>query len=299
VSIEFRQYRHPDDFGPIGDFLIEHYLPKNIDGNWLQPAWEYMHSHPNLDESELSKIGVWEESGSIVGVVHYESSLGEAFFQTHPGFAGLKPRMLDYAEANLRGKTEDGRPYIRVFVNDFDGIFEEHPKSRGYQTERANARPLSMMEISELPPKADMLEGYTLKSLAEDNDLEKIHRLLWKGFNHEGDPPAESIEWRKKMQSGPNFRKDLTIVVESPSQDFVAFSGTWFEPTNRTAFVEPVATDPDHRRKGLGQAAVLEGLRRCAQLGATVAYVGSDLDFYRAIGFERRYVCNCWFSYLD
>ena len=31
------------------------------------------------------------------------------------------------------------------------------------------------------------------------------------------------------------------------------------------------------RSRGLGQAAVLEGIRRCGELGAIVAYVGSDL----------------------
>ena len=96
------------------------------------------------------------------------------------------------------------------------------------------------------------------------------------------------------MQSAPHFRKDLNIVVEAPAGHFVAYSGTWYEETNRYAYVEPVATDPDYRRRGLGKAAVLEGIRRCAELGATVAYVGSDLPFYMAIGFEKVYTDPCW-----
>lgn len=44
-------------------------------------------------------------------------------------------------------------------------------------------------------------------------------------------------------------------------------------------YVEPVATDPDYRRMDLGKAAVLEGIRRCGELGAEVAYVGSVKDF--------------------
>ena len=101
------------------------------------------------------------------------------------------------------------------------------------------------------------------------------------------------------MQSGPNFRRDLNIVVEAPHGYFVSYSGTWFEGSNRIAYVEPVATDPDYRRRGLGRAAVLEGIRRCGELGATVAYVGSDLAFYMAIGFEKMHTSQCWTKYLD
>jgi predicted N-acetyltransferase YhbS len=72
----------------------------------------------------------------------------------------------------------------------------------------------------------------------------------------------------------------------------------FYEPTNRFAYVEPVATDPDYRRMGLGKAAVLEGIRRCSELGATVAYVGNDLPIYQSIGFKKGYVSECWVKYL-
>ena len=85
---------------------------------------------------------------------------------------------------------------------------------------------------------------------------------------------------------------------EAPDGPFVSYAGTWYEGANRYAYVEPVATDPDYRRRGLGRAAVLEGLRRCAALGATVAYVGSDLAFYRALGFEVMHTDRCWTKHL-
>jgi predicted N-acetyltransferase YhbS len=101
------------------------------------------------------------------------------------------------------------------------------------------------------------------------------------------------------MQTGPHFRKDLTIVVETPNGDFVAFSGLWFDPVNRFGYVEPVATDPDYRRMGLGTAAVLEGIRRCGELGATVAYAGTDMPFYLDMGFKKLFTMNCWIRYFS
>jgi predicted N-acetyltransferase YhbS len=59
-----------------------------------------------------------------------------------------------------------------------------------------------------------------------------------------------------------------------------------------------VCTDPAYRLKGLGKAAVLEGIRRCGELGAEVAYVGSVFPIYRSIGFKKLFSCNCWIKYL-
>lgn len=87
--------------------------------------------------------------------------------------------------------------------------------------------------------------------------------------------------------------------MRGKGDNFVSYCGTWYEPINGYAYVEPVATDPDYRRRGLGRAAVLEGIRRCGELGATVAYVGSDLEFYEALGFVPIYTCQCWTKYLD
>lgn len=296
-DITTRQYV-PADFKLVSDFLIANYQPGVQDGNWLQPAWEYMHTHPSLDKSSLERIRLWEHAENIVGVVHYESSLGEAFFQVRPSFTQLIPVMLEYAEDHLCGEAENKGRYLRVYVNDFDQEFEELLESRGYEIDEPYNRPLSQFTIPEQFPKIILPAGYLIKSLAEDNDLRKIHRVLWRGFNHEGEPPEVGIAERKMMQSGPNFRKELTIVVEGPSGDFVSFCGMWFEPVNKIAYVEPVATDPDFRLMGLATAAMREGMRRCSHLGADVVYVGSDQDFYRANGFTKLFDSRCWYKHF-
>jgi GNAT superfamily N-acetyltransferase len=186
------------DFPAISDFLYGLYQPDNRDGNWLQPVWEYAYTHPWFDEESVSQIGIWEDDGTMVAVALYELRLGEAFFQIHPDYVHLKPEMLTYAEQHLTALTEEGKRYLKAYVNDFDG----------------------------------------------------------------------------------------------------AFAGLWFDPVNELGYVEPVATDPDYRRMGLGTAAVLEGIRRCGELGASVAYVGSERPFYRAMGFQKLYTSNCWIKWF-
>ena len=124
MTVQFRNYNHPDDYKQVSDFLIRNHQPGNLDGNWLEPAWEYMHGHPQLDSDSLGKIGIWEAAGKIVAVANYESCLGEAFFQFDPDYVHLRAEMLDYAEANLAGKSgADGR-CLRAYINDFDGEFQ-------------------------------------------------------------------------------------------------------------------------------------------------------------------------------
>jgi predicted N-acetyltransferase YhbS len=284
----------PGDFDRVSRFLIDAFQPRNRDGNWLQPQWEYMHTHPNLDETSLSRIGVWESDGSIIGVAHYEGALGEAFFQVHPEHTKLKPAMLDHAEAHLCETRADGAPSLRAYINDFDQAFTALARSRGYAAVEPLGRPLGWLKIPASVPAGRVPLGFRIKSLADDNDLSKVHRVLWRGFGHEGEPPVEGLEWRRKMQSGPNFRKDLTIVVEAPSGQFVSYCGLWFDPVNKLAYVEPMATDPDYRHRGLGKAALWEGIRRCGNLGATDAFVGSDQAFYRALGFTKLHTQVGW-----
>ena len=299
MSITLRRYQRAMDFERVSDFLTAQHLPGNRDGNWLQPTWEYMHSHPALDETSLDRIGLWEENGRLVGVAHYESSLGEAFFELHPQYPQLKMAMLDYAEAHLYRETAGGERYLNAYINDFDPAFEALVQVRGYQHDEDNDRPMSQMDIPQpFHPDAPLPAGFRLKSLADENNLHKMHRVLWRGFNHPGEPPADGIKDREKMQSGPHFRKDLTIVTEAPNGDFASYCGTWYDSTHQFAYLEPVATDRDFRRMGLGKAAVLEGIRRCAALGAQTAFVGSDQLFYQSLGFRVIFTSRCWVKKL-
>jgi len=297
MTIKFRLYHHATDYGRVGDFLIAHHQPGNLDGNWIEPAWEYMHFHGQLDRATLDRIGIWEDAGEIVAVVHCEWRWGEAFFQFHPDYRFLAAEMLDYAEKNLAGvAAENGRKHLCAYVNDNDPDFRALVQARGYEKDPDGTRPLYRFDIPSPFPAITLPAGFRLTSLAEECDWAKVHRALWRGFNHEGEPPmtAEDLEDRRRMFDTPKARRDLKIAAVAPTGDFVAFCGMFYEPTERFAYVEPVATDPDYRRLGLGKAAVLEGTRRCAALGATVAYVGSDQPFYQAIGFRKVYDSECW-----
>lgn len=298
--MNIRPYNHLNDFSRVGDFLIETYQSGDKLYNWLQPRWEYMHFHPMIKQVDLSKIGIAEDGGEIMGVVHFEHAERQVYFQLRPGYEHIKPLLFDYAEENFKGISKSAGRLIRaIYINDFDTPLEEIAKSRGYQKWIDYGEDMSTYNLTKPVPAASLPQGFTLHSLADDLDLAKINRVLWRGFNHSGLAPEEEIQGRRESMQAPNFRKDLTIVVVAPDGNYVSYSGMWFVPQNRVAYIEPVAADLDYRRMGLGKAAVLESIRRVANLGAEVVWVGSGLDFYLGMGFEKMFTTYPWVKYLD
>jgi hypothetical protein len=45
MQVTFRNYISLDDYWRISTLLITHRQPGNVDANWLEPMWEYMHFH--------------------------------------------------------------------------------------------------------------------------------------------------------------------------------------------------------------------------------------------------------------
>lgn len=87
------------------------------------------------------------------------------------------------------------------------------------------------------------------------------------------------------MQSGPNFRKDLTTVIKAPNGDYACYAGMWFDSVNKYAYLEPLATVPEYRRMGLATYAVVEGMKNTKALGAAYCYGGVP-ESYCTVGFE-------------
>jgi predicted N-acetyltransferase YhbS len=298
--LQTKPYNRKKDYHRVGEFLNETYQHGKKFTNWLQPRWEYMHFHPFVWEIDLGKIGIFEEDGVIVGVVNMESDERTAYFQVRPGYEFIKPLMFDYAEKHFQGISQStGRLIRALYIYEDDHTLLKMAQSGGYEPWRDFDDHYAQLRLDQPIPQVSLREGFRTQSLAEENDLHKINRVLWAGFNHVGPAPEEEVEGRRFMQQAPNFNKDLTIVVCDPDGNYVSYCGMWVVPQHKYAYVEPVATVPEYRRKGFGKAAVLESLRQAKALGAEIAWVGSDLEFYKTLGFETMFKFETWVKTLD
>lgn len=294
MSITFRTYACPagisEDY-----FRLRAFFLRRLGDDFPFGRWDWMITHGWLDEEAVGKIGIWEDRGETVGVATFDTYPGEGFICVLPGYEALRPEMVRYARENLRKNGQ-----FRLLVDDSDRLFQQTAAKEGFiptpEKEYDAAIPLDHPEdiVYTLP------DGFRVAGMDEGFDVEKYGQVLWKGFNHElsGEGPLDLSEKKRAQLTHemlrPHVDLSLKVAVVAPSGEYAAYCGMWQDPASPDALVEPVATDPQYRRLGLGKAAVLEGVRRCALRGAKRALVGSCQQFYYSIGFRPLNTYTWW-----
>jgi GNAT superfamily N-acetyltransferase len=316
VNARFRTYNADRDFLRIRDFLVETFSLTDQPLNWRLERWNYARyfitpllatdgvGEPDLGAYQAAirlfdaSTGVWEnEAGDVVGVVNIEhadrshSGWGEAFLQRHRDYTFLLPEMLDFAETHLRNRE---RNQLFVPIYDDDRAFLEVVGARGYRRNDEYTLWDSVFTVQEELPDYTLPEGYRLQSMADDNDLDRRRKAFGLGFDHPDPRDWPSLLSNQELQKAPDYRRELDLYVIAPGGEFASFCIAWWDQRNRIAMVEPVGTVPEHRRKGLGRAVVLEAIRRVAALGVERVFVGSDQAFYLSLGFELAYAGHHW-----
>jgi predicted N-acetyltransferase YhbS len=294
MTVRIRPYDHEFDFVSVLRLLSEWYEPGDHLAVWQQARWSYMHHHPNVDALDFSQFGVAVDDTGIVGIVHQEHAPAFTYLQIAPGRDDAIAPLIDWAEHHLGGWSRTlEREALGFWVGRCRTAQVSELQRRGYELTDFT-EPTALFDLTDPVEPTPLPAGYRLATLADDNDLRKINQVLWRGFGHGDDAPEDEIPGRARGQRAPGFRHDRTVVVVAPNGDFVSYAGIWFDEWNRSAMVEPVATDPAHRRKGLGRAAVLETVRLAREDGATHAWVGSEQEFYVSTGFRIACTADLW-----
>lgn len=293
MKINFRNYTTEagitEDYYKVREFLV-----KRGYSEFTYARWDWMTTHSYLDKSVLNKIGIWEDDEKIVGLAVCDCHLGDSFCLALPDYNYLREEILLYAKNNMKSKDNFG-----VIIEDSDIEFQNIASNLGLipTTEKENDAIFYMDRTSidyELP------EGFYITSMKDTFDLYQYNRVLWKGFNHELNGEGELIfteEDEKETEASmirPNLDLNLKIAVVAPDGNFASYCGMWYDKDVDFAIIEPVATDPEYRKLGLGKAAVLEGIKRVGLLGAKKAIVGSSQQFYYSIGLKPYKTSTIW-----
>ncbi len=295
MSIVFRNYTSEPGITPDYRAVREMLLTIGY-REFTYARWDWATTHGYLKTSEIGRMGLWTENGRAVGAALFDCVPGDSFLMCLPGYESLRREMLAYARENMRG--ENGG--LRVVIPETDREYQALAAAAGLtptpDTERDAALLIGQTSLDYALPA-----GYRITDMKETYDMYQYGRVLWKGFNHEMNgegayEDARRISWCGA--DGEMLRENvdlcLKIAAVAPDGNFCAYCGMWYEPRAGFAVVEPVATDPDHRRKGLGKAVVLEGIRRAAEMGARLAVVGSSQQFYYSIGMRPYATYNVW-----
>lgn len=288
MNVQFRKYKMFSDFQIVSDFYAENYKL----GYWYitQPAFEYAHTHDMFNHVSSHRFGIWEDvnNGNILATVCFEMDLGECLMCIKEGFEYLREDILRYAESELP-RTIDGKYQLDVWSANKE-IDAEFLIENGYSM--MQSEPTLIYKYENGFKDVKLPEGFTLISLEDENDIEKIDRCLHYGF-HSDEPYRDRIDGRLYSQTGPNFQKKLTTIVKAPNGEYACYAGMWVDFVNEYAYLEPLATVPKYRRMGIATATLMEAMRKTVSFGAKYCYGGSR-EFYRSIGFEKIGSVETW-----
>ena len=277
MNIIHRQYRILSDHMAVYQFMLEIY-----ERDWRNgvpaPFMEYALSSVWMDKSLVHRNRLWFDGDKIVALVFYENPVSDVYFSLRPGYAFLAPEMIAYAENSM--PREEGRQRLVIFGAQTALAKAAHQagwrRESGYwEKVRDFAEPLER----ELP------EGYRFAEAPLN--IAKCCECCWKGFGHEAEegPWNGDTEYTGGLATAPHNTDYLDVAIEDANGEYVCYAGMWWTPENHLAYMEPLCTVPEHRRKGLAAAAMAELYRRTKVLGATHMTGGGD-PFYDKVGFK-------------
>jgi mycothiol synthase len=286
MKLTLRPYQSPDDYWRIREFLRQVMSLNALRApNWHVARFDYWRWHGvmNLGQGPLEdSVFIWEQSDGQIAAVLNPEEKSQAFLQVHPGCrtAELEADMIALAEERLATAGPDGHRDLSIWADSQDRLRHESLGRRGFrradlpeQEEVTHRRSLDT-PLPDAPPTA----GYTIRSLGDG--LELLERCYASGLGFHNNDIRVAVDnrndpgWYRNIQTAPLYRRDLDIVAVAPDGALAAFCTVWFDDATRTAYFEPVATVPTHRRRGLARAVMVEGLRRLKRMGARLALVG-------------------------
>lgn len=294
MNISTKQFQILTDINLAWKLMTDVYNHEETNGP-AAPFFEYAVISSWLDKDYLRLNRFWLDGDMPVAFVFYENPVTTTYFVLRPGYEFLAGEMIEYAE-NAFPRFEEPRELI-LLAGQLPII--EEARKRGYRVEYEEPDRIFDFRTGQLD--YPLPEGYHFVD-ARNSDPLKSAGCLWEGFNSEAFGPFTDWETPKKagglsphelyqnvrcasIAPSPHATYDYTVIIADRNEDYVCFSGMWWVPENRLAYMEPLCTVPAHRHRGLAAAALSRHDRVMRGLGAEVMTGGGN-DFYRKIGYR-------------
>ncbi len=282
--MKFKNYSM-EDYEAVCSFLIELNRESKNHINWNWARLEWMMEHPEFDKSLMNSIGLWTDSEKVVGAAIYDMDFGEAFCGVLPEYSVIYPEILEYAYSKLKDRNGLGIAICNDNTKEISAA-----KLAGFslagQTETIMSIRLDDILSVQLP------DNFSFAELDPTKEPYAFQWLLWQGFDHGTDRAAFERDGEIIPEISVfrrHFNPTLSIAAKNSEGEYVSYCCLWYSDKTDYAYVEPVCTVPAYRGKGIAKAVIFEALNHAKNLGAKKAYVISDTEFYKRLGFEKEY----------
>ena len=293
--ITTRQFQPLSDVQIVWDLMVEDYEPRFANGV-AAPFFEYALTSSWLDKRFLYLNRLWFDGDRLVGVVFYENPVSLIFFHLRAGYEALAAEMIAYADEAMPGAP--GEKELVLFPG--QKALAAAAEARGYRLDREEEE--MALDFRRGALEYPLPEGFRFVP-PEECDALRVAICCWKGFDNEAekgpfvnwDAEDSGTDWNPQKSyrnilscmtaPPPHATFEYNVVIADAKGDYACYSGMWWVPENRLAYMEPLCTIPEYRHRGLAAAALSEHYRRMKALGAEWMTGGGN-DFYRKIGYN-------------
>lgn len=296
-SIITKQFQLLTDVNRVWDFMTEVYQPDRSNGV-PAPFFEYALSSSWLDKNYLFMDRLWLDGDQVVAFAFYEEPCTSVFVNLRPGYEALADAIIEYGEMGMprfNGEKEF------VFFPGQTALIEA-AKRRGYGL--AHDERDFEFDFADGTLDHPLPDGFHFVEPTPTNvDPLKLAICFWKGFDHGERAPFEHWEERitgaewgvqrsyygvlgETVAPPPHSTYEHNVIIADEAGEYACFSGMWWVPENKLAYMEPLCTIPEYQHRGLATAALSRHVRRLRPLGAE-RMTGGGNPFYQKIGFER------------
>jgi mycothiol synthase len=300
----YRPYRGPEDLAGMAAASARLRARLGLLDGVNLAAMEHHYAHL-VNSDPLEDCLIAERDGITVGysrVEWHDLADGDRIYDSttivEPAAwgQGIAEAFLAWSEARLRviagTHARDRRCWHAAYADEGDDESVRALEGRGYEAVRWDAQMLRP-DLLDLPP-IDVPAGYAIRTPGQD-ELPAVFEVMVTAFGeHWGEYDAGDQRF-DDWAGDPRFRRDL-VAVAWQGDTPVACLSNFLEPApdgTVRGYLESLATHPDHRRRGLGRAAMAESLRLLHEAGATSAWLGVDMEnrnqaltLYEACGFR-------------
>jgi mycothiol synthase len=281
-----RLYRDETDYEQMRSLLRDTYPLTVPPLNCTTGDLDWWRSTTN-DPEVMQKVCLWfDPLGQLVAFSWPGASQIDVMIR--PNHRILENEILAQVEAEQRHTAQpDGASgKFQYWSYDVDVVRNTVLAEHGY-TRTTNYLAFHTFHLDQRPTAPSLPAGYSIRHVTGEADLEArvaVHRAAFH-------PSRMTVEKHRKVMASPTYRPELDLVVVAPDNSFAAYTILWLDEVNRMGIFEPVGCHPDHQRRGLAGAVMIEGRRRLYNLGARVAHVNSHREdsagagLYRSLGF--------------
>lgn len=245
------------------------------------------------------KVRLWFEGDQLVAWTWVRLPHADYEMFVHPAWRGtpqheaVVTQTVDALSAHFRQQPRTDGKLLQLtgYANDDEVAYIALLQRLGFSSQSAFLINF-VQDLRGALPAPVLPDGFTFLDRVRPEDAEQRAEAHKDAFQPRSKMTPD--HYRAFMQA-PGYDPALDVAIAAADGSIVSFAMGWIDAENKLSVFEPVGTRHAFHRRGLGKAALLEGLRRLQARGVETALVSCDAEqpgnvlFYQSAGFQ---VCN-------